>query len=67
MIDDIFKIETRGLGKEYYSHEIFDFIDDIITFYEILSMNSNDAFGVILANKIGINSIIYSSIQAILR
>lgn len=63
MTEDRFKIEIRGLGKDYFAHEVFELLDNIIAFYEFLSMNSEGASGVLLSNKLGINSLIYSSIQ----
>ncbi len=63
MMEDRFIIEPRGLGKDYYSHKIFCLMDDIIAFYDFLSINSIGTQGTILTSRLGISNIIYSSLQ----
>lgn len=40
MIIETDEIENRQLGEEYYSHEVFTVLKDIVNFYDFLSDNS---------------------------
>ena len=63
-MEDKLLIEARGLGKDYYFHKIFDFLDDLELFYDALSINSCSlVYGVLVTGKVSIDTAMYTSIE----
>lgn len=63
MMESHLTLEARGLGKDYYSHKVFDLLDDLMSFYDVLSDSSFSMDNsTIITGKISINYNIYSSI-----
>lgn len=63
-MEDHLIIEARGLGMDYYSHKVFDILDDLMLFYGFLSDSSSSLDNsTIITGKISINYSIYSSIR----
>lgn len=66
-MDDKLTIEARGLGMEYYNHKIFELLEDLYYFYELIAENSfNTQDGLIITGKFSAGYHIYSSIQGTL-
>lgn len=62
-MEDHLIIEARGLGMDYYSHEVFDVLDDLMAFYDFLSDTSFSMDNsTIVTGIVSINYNIYSSI-----
>lgn len=56
-------IDARGLGKDYYSHAVFDLLDDAYSFYEFLAdAVVSFADGHIITGKLSVSSGVYTSI-----
>lgn len=56
-------IDARGLGKDYYSHAVFDLLDDAYSFYEFLAdAVVSFADGHVITGKLSVSSDVYTSI-----
>ena len=63
MVEDDFKIEIRGYGKEYFDHTIFNLLEDAHQFYNFLSDRSFDfANGCLITGTLSFNSNVYASL-----
>ena len=62
-MEEHFTINARGFGREYYSHIVFDLLDDAYSFYDFLADTVvSFADGHIITGELSVNSDVFASI-----